>query len=96
MAGLLSDEGSLFVFEHNPFNPVTRRIVNTCPFDRGAVLLRPKEVSDLVRGTGLETKERGYCLFFPGFLRGLRRLEKYLFWLPLGGQYYFKAFKKDI
>jgi SAM-dependent methyltransferase len=93
LAALLSDGGSLFVFEHNPFNPVTRRVVNTCPFDKDAVLLRPKEVSVLISGSGLETGERGYCLFFPGFLRGLRRLEKCLFWLPLGGQYFFKARK---
>jgi SAM-dependent methyltransferase len=93
LAGLLSGGGSLFIFEHNPFNPVTRRVVNTCPFDRGAVLLRPKEVSNLIGGSGLEMGEHGYCLFFPGFLRGLRRLEKCLFWLPLGGQYFYKARK---
>ena len=93
LAALLSGGGSLFVFEHNPFNPVTSRVVSTCPFDKDAVLLRPKEVSALMRGSGLEMGERGYCLFFPGFLRGLRRLEKYLFWLPLGGQYFYKARK---
>jgi len=93
LAGLLSGGGSLFVFEHNPFNPVTRRVVSTCPFDKGAVLLRPKEVSVLMSGSGLEMGMRGYCLFFPGFLRGLRRLEKCLFWLPLGGQYFYKARK---
>ena len=25
--------GSLFIFEHNPLNPLTVRVVNTCPFD---------------------------------------------------------------
>ena len=26
--------GIIVIFERNPFNPVTRKIVNTCPYDR--------------------------------------------------------------
>src|SRR5688572_2794020 len=35
---LLASFGNLFVFEHNPYNPITRRIVNNCPYDADAVL----------------------------------------------------------
>jgi SAM-dependent methyltransferase len=91
---LLSSGGSLFVFEHNPFNPVTRKVVDSCPFDRDAVLLRPKEVSGLFQSSGFDVLRTGYYLFFPGFLRGARWIEKFLYWLPLGGQYYIKARKQ--
>ncbi|MGP1614405.1 MAG: class I SAM-dependent methyltransferase, partial [Pollutimonas bauzanensis] len=30
---LLAPGGHLFVFEQNPYNPVTRRIVSNCPYD---------------------------------------------------------------
>jgi len=32
--------GSLFVFERNPFNPVTRLVFERCPFDQAAEMLR--------------------------------------------------------
>ena len=38
----LVSDGLVFVFEHNPYNPVTRRIVSNCPYDEDAVLLRPE------------------------------------------------------
>jgi SAM-dependent methyltransferase len=78
---------AIVIFEHNPFNPVTRHLVNTCPFDRDAVLLRPKELRNLFQQAGMKKITYEYTLFFPAFLRSLRGLEKYLGWLPLGGQY---------
>jgi len=35
-----------------------------------------------------------YCLFFPQQLAALRPLEKYLRWLPMGGQYFVCASKQ--
>ena len=90
---LLVSKGSLFVFEHNPLNPVTRKVVNNCPFDSDAVLLKPKETRGLLRHSDLDVQLFGYCLFFPGFLKSMRRVEKYLAWLPIGGQYFIKAQK---
>nr|VFJ64524.1 MAG: Methyltransferase domain-containing protein [Candidatus Kentron sp. FW] len=89
VARLLSRDGQLFVFEHNPFNPVTRRMVSTCPFDADAVLLTLGDTKHLVGSVaGLWLVESGYCLFFPQVLRGLRPLEKVLRRIPLGGQYF--------
>jgi SAM-dependent methyltransferase len=87
----LEDGGEVFVFEHNPYNPVTRRIVSNCPYDEDAVLLRPRELADLLAGTGLAIVDSGYCLFVPPSLGPLVRLERYLGWLPLGGQYWVRA-----
>jgi len=94
LGGLLSPQGRLIVFDHNPFNPVTRHMVSTCPFDEDAVLLRLSAMKQLVRGSaGLSIKASGYCLFFPQALRFLRPTERLMTWLPMGGQYFVMAQK---
>ena len=84
----LKPGGHFVIFEHNPFNPVTQRLVSTCPFDADAVLLRMSETVRRMREAKFEIAETGYCLFFPSQLASLRPMEKYLSWLPLGGQYF--------
>ena len=79
--------GSLVVFEHNPFNPLTRRVVDACPFDEDAVLLPARETVKLVTETGLISVQRDYIVFFPRAFRALRPLEPALGWCPLGAQY---------
>jgi SAM-dependent methyltransferase len=87
----LAPGGTIIIFEHNPFNPVTRKIVNDCPYDRDAVLLKPSELKSLLTSTGLLTRSSAYCLFVPPSLSALLPLEVVLGWLPLGGQYWVKA-----
>ena len=87
----LDEEGDVFVFEHNPYNPVTRRIVSNCPYDEDAVLLRPGELTGLLANAGLEVLARGYCLFMPPSFGPLVSIERYMTWLPLGGQYWVRA-----
>ncbi len=89
----LERDGNLFIFEHNPYNPVTRHLVNTCPFDEDAVLLNLGEVKSLLLKYGLRIISQSYILFFPSFLKRLRFLEKYLVHLPLGGQFFVHASK---
>jgi SAM-dependent methyltransferase len=91
LAKRLAKAGSLCIFEHNPFNPVTRRIVNNCPYDADAVLLRPSELRSLMDQAELKIRGQAYCLFIPPKLSRLVPLEKYLAWLPLGGQYWINA-----
>jgi SAM-dependent methyltransferase len=78
--------GRLFVFEHNPFNPVTRYAVSTCEFDDDAVLLWPWQAKRLLQDTGFERVELDYIVFFPKPLAFLRGLEPKLRWLPAGAQ----------
>jgi SAM-dependent methyltransferase len=80
--------GHFIIFEHNPINPVTRRLVKNCPFDADAVLLSMRETIARMRNEHLIVDESSYCLFFPQPLAALRPLEKYLGWLPVGGQYF--------
>jgi ubiquinone/menaquinone biosynthesis C-methylase UbiE len=86
--------GSLVVFEHNPYNPLTVHAVNTCPFDENAVLLRPHRLRSQVARAGFADARIRYRLFFPHFLRALRPCESWLRWLPLGAQYFVHASKR--
>ncbi len=94
VACLLKSSGEVFIFEHNPYNPITKHLVNTCPLDADAVLLRPREVIALLEKSGFDIQDLGYGLFFPPFLKRLRRLEDILRKLPLGGQYYIHGIKR--
>ena len=88
MRRVIRPGGTLFVFEHNPYNPLTVRIVNTCPFDENARLIRGSEMKRRLLNAGFASVKIRYRVFFPHFLRWLRPLERALAWLPLGGQYY--------
>jgi hypothetical protein len=90
---MLSDDGTLFLFEHNPWNPFTRRIVRDCPFDDDACLLSPIAARSLLSAAGFVCSIR-YIHFFPHTLRHLLRLERCLRRVPLGAQYYCFAHKR--
>lgn len=87
----LAPGGMIVIFEHNPYNPVTRKIVSDCPYDRDAVLLKPSELRKLLIDAGLSVQRSTYCLFLPPSLQALLPFEEKLGWLPLGGQYWVKA-----
>ena len=78
--------GRVFVFEHNPLNPVTRHTVATCPFDDDADLLWPWQAKRLLRAAGFRAVRLDYIVFFPRPLARLRPLEPRLRWLPIGAQ----------
>ena len=81
----------LFLFEHNPWNPLTVRVVQSIPFDEGVVLLKPGYTTNLLRAAGFKTSAAWFYFFFPRILRGLRPLERWLSRVPIGAQYYVVA-----
>jgi SAM-dependent methyltransferase len=83
--------GQVFIFEHNPYNPVTRRVVSNCPYDEGVVLLKPEDLEDILLRGGMKIEEKKFSLFFPPWLKFALPLERYLGWLPFGGQYWIRA-----
>ena len=85
--------GLLIIFEHNPYNPLTRRAVNSCPFDKGASLIPARVLRRRVTSAGFAQPRVRYRVFFPRALRKLRPLERRITWLPLGAQYYVAAVK---
>ena len=92
----LSPGGQLCIFEHNPYNPITRRIVSSCEFDEGVTLLKKSQLTKLFRDS-IHTRKivSGYCLFFPSFLRKLSVFERMLRWIPMGGQYFVLIGRQD-
>ncbi|NNE18418.1 MAG: class I SAM-dependent methyltransferase [Myxococcales bacterium] len=88
MARVLKPGGLLYIFEHNPYNPLTRRAVSNCPFDADATLLTRGRSNALLRSAGLDAAEERYVLFFPWEGSGFRTIESGLRWLPLGAQYF--------
>jgi ubiquinone/menaquinone biosynthesis C-methylase UbiE len=93
LSRVIKPGGSLFVFEHNPFNPLTVRVVNACPFDENAHLIRAAQMRHCMLDNGFTSTKIRYRVFFPHFLRSLRPVEGALSRLPLGGQYYVRAIK---
>jgi SAM-dependent methyltransferase len=85
--------GALVIFEHNPLNPLTRRAVAGCEFDRDAVLLRRSESERLLAGAGLRDPEGAYIVFFTRDSERLQRVERLLGRVPLGAQYVVSALR---
>lgn len=85
---VLQPGAPLFLFEHNPYNPLTVRVVRRVPFDEGVILLKPRDALGLLRRAGFATSRPWYYFFFPAFLRMLRRIEPALRRIPLGAQYF--------
>lgn len=88
---VLRPDGLFVLFEHNPWNPLTRHVVASCPFDENAVLISAPEMKRRLRAAGFAEVETRYRVFFPNALRGLRPLEPLLAPVPLGGQYVLSA-----
>jgi SAM-dependent methyltransferase len=84
---LLAPNGRVIVWEHNPLNPFTRKIVQDCIFDKDAVLISPGKMKRQFRNAGFSQLTVTYTTFFPQTLKFLVPLEPWLGWCPLGGQY---------
>lgn len=90
---VLSTDGEMFLFEHNPFNPVTRLIFERCPFDADAEMLSAGMARRMAKSAGFRHVMYRYTLFFPRPLAFLRRFEPLLARIPLGAQYYVQMAK---
>jgi SAM-dependent methyltransferase len=90
--------GRILIFEHNPFNPITRRLVSTCEFDKDANLVSKRKLKQSFGALGeeVEVEYEGFCLFFPPALRRISGLERMLINMPFGGQYYVQFRKRSI
>jgi ubiquinone/menaquinone biosynthesis C-methylase UbiE len=88
----LTPGGQFFLFEHNPLNPLTRRVVRNTPFDEGVVLLWPRSATQMMHDAGFRSVAAAhYYFFFPRFLRRLRPLERWMTRFVIGAQYMLQA-----
>jgi ubiquinone/menaquinone biosynthesis C-methylase UbiE len=90
---VLKPSGRLYVFEHNPRNPLVRHIVAHTPIDRNAILLNDKEVRHGLLSSGSYKFNTEYLMFMPPRISFLQTFEHALYWLPLGAQYVVAARK---
>lgn len=88
MLRVLKPSGCAFIFEHNPYNPLTVRAVKDCPFDENARLIPAAAMRNRMQNAGFGEVRVRYRVFFPRMLRVFRPLEQWMTWLPLGAQYY--------
>ncbi|MBI3197638.1 MAG: class I SAM-dependent methyltransferase [Rhodospirillales bacterium] len=90
---VLRPGGRLYVFEHNPRNPLVRHVIARTPIDRNAVLLDPTEVRHGLLDAARYDLDTDYLMFMPPGLAFLRPVDRVLAWLPLGAQYVVAARK---
>ncbi len=92
---ILKKGGRLYLFEHNPLNPLTKYLVNTCVFDKDAKLLYNSYTKKILTNGQFIVTNNFFFIFFPiiSFFKKIIWLEKYLKWLPLGGKYFIRAVK---
>ena len=95
MARVLRPGGVAAIFEHNPWNPLTRLAVDRCEFDADAILLRRGESARLLTGAGLAMAQQDFIIFAPFRSRLVASAERLLGWLPLGAQYFVAGRKPD-
>ncbi len=85
---VLRPGGLFLIFEHNPYNPLTRLIVRRCPLDENAQLLAGVETKRMLQSAGFDAVRNRYYLFLPkAIYRRLSFLEALLSFTALGGQY---------
>jgi ubiquinone/menaquinone biosynthesis C-methylase UbiE len=84
---ILKPGGRLYVFEHNPRNPLVRYVVAHTPIDQSAILLDAREVRQGLLSSGRYKLCIEYLMFMPPRISLLRTLDHALAWLPFGAQY---------
>jgi SAM-dependent methyltransferase len=80
--------GLCCIIEHNPWNPVTRKIVKRCPVDIDAELLTAQVARRLFEASGFKPLSTDYFLYLPEpFFNKFGVIEKAFYKFPFGGQY---------
>jgi SAM-dependent methyltransferase len=89
----MNRKGRLFIFEFNPYNPLTRRVFNRVDqkMDINANLVHPRYIKEKVLKSGFGNARIQYTVFFPQFLSALIPLEKHIGFIPFGAHYYLTA-----
>ncbi|HSX12816.1 MAG TPA: class I SAM-dependent methyltransferase [Chlamydiales bacterium] len=93
MKRVLKPGGMAIIFEHNPYNPLTRLVVSRNRLDDDAVLLSHSRLEELMRVAEYKKTFSRHILFTPFAQPVFRWLDKKLGWCPLGAQYYTVAIK---
>lgn len=79
--------GLVVVYEHNPKNPLTRKVVRDCAFDRDAVLLTMAQTRELLTSAGCSEVTTNSILTLPPLGSFVEKLDGLFARLPFGSQY---------
>jgi SAM-dependent methyltransferase len=93
LARVLKPDGRIYVFEHNPRNPLVRYVIARTAIDANARLLDVREVRRGLLDSGPYRLDQDYLMFTPPGLTFLNPIDRALAWLPLGAQYVVAARK---
>jgi SAM-dependent methyltransferase len=88
LSRVLRPSGLVVIFEHNPFNPLTRYVVSSNEIDADAVLLSARTTRSLLNEGGFAEVKTRNILFTPFSTAFFRALDEKLGWCPFGAQYY--------
>lgn len=91
LANRMRPASRIVIWEHNPFNPITRLLVKMCPFDDDARLLTLRSTKTLFGQNAFRFIQHAYVnVFPPGWQRlyVLSAIEKKLLGVPVGAQYW--------
>jgi SAM-dependent methyltransferase len=89
---ILAADGVLLIYEHNPWNPLTRVAVSRCAFDADSVLLTARQAAKNIRSAGFGNVTTDYLLFLPFRTHFTEFCEKKIFRkIPIGAQYALRA-----
>jgi SAM-dependent methyltransferase len=88
LARVTRPDGLVVLFEHNPYNPLTRLVVGRCEFGEDARMLGMAEAERLLGENGVTPIDRGFILVFPSRRERVLAVERALRRFPLGAQYY--------
>lgn len=83
--------GLALLFEHNPYNPLTRKVVSDCPFDRDAVLVRQSRAKELFANAGFSDIRVDSILTLPAVDGVMKSIDRMFAGLPFGTQYCLSA-----
>jgi SAM-dependent methyltransferase len=98
LASRMKPSSRLVIWEHNPFNPITRMLVKMCPFDDDARLLTVNATKTLFGKNSFRCLEHAYVNVFPPRwlrLNAVSATEVKLSRLPIGAQYWV-MFESDV
>jgi ubiquinone/menaquinone biosynthesis C-methylase UbiE len=84
---ILRPSGIFVVFEHNPWNPLTRWAVERCVFDKDAVLLSMPQARRRMSAAGFSLKQSEYILSVPATTGFAGQVDRWLGSVPTGAQY---------
>jgi len=87
LARVVRPGGMVVVYEHNPWHPLTRKVVNDCAFDRDAVLIAMPAMRVLLRNAGCVKVSTRSILTLPPGHAIFERLDGLFSHLPFGSQY---------